>query len=101
MRRFLGMKFTKQEWDRLIDRVVQVRGNMVLTELLREVLSEISEEDLLSLEVKEVGDKEFVVVKNAPVDERIHLKVKKVAKKRGVELQRLVAEALLKYYGVS
>lgn len=98
--KFLGMKFTRQEWDSLVDKVMSVKGDMVLTKMLKEVLSEIPEDELENIQTRKIDGKEKVVIKNVPVTEEIHRKIKKVAKKKGVELQRLTAEVLLKYWGL-
>lgn len=98
--RFVSAKFSKKEWEKLVDRIVFMRGDMKIKEILEEVLMSMSEDELGSVEVRDVDSERVFVIKSATIREELAMKLKKVAMKRGVEMQRLLAEAVLSYFGV-
>ena len=97
--RFVSAKFTQEEWEKLVDRIISMRGDMKIKEMLEEVLMSMSEDELGSVEVKDVDSAKVFVIKSAPIRKELAMKLKKVAMKKGVEMQRLLAEAVLYYFG--
>ena len=98
--RFVSAKFTQEEWEKLVDKVLLLKGDMKIKEILHEVLMCLSDGELTNLQVEDVDSAKVFVIKSAPIREELAMKLKKVAMKKGVKMQRLLAEAALYYFGV-